>query len=145
MKWGTLIYNHHAWKHCWCAGIILRMRPANERWCYSVTPSLIGWMHTQNDPRVWGSNQYCFMNKNCGSSDFSFMMEKTTKIFPIVVYVSQPMMPQAISCIAGIVLWKCPANERWHHIVTSSLIDWGRSQNDPHIGSDIWLGLGIKL
>ena len=26
------------------------MRPANERWCYSVTPSLIGWACTQNDP-----------------------------------------------------------------------------------------------
>ena len=33
-------------------GIILCMRPANERWHYSVTPSLIGWAHTstQNDP-----------------------------------------------------------------------------------------------
>ena len=26
------------------------MRPANERWRYSVTPFLIGWVHTQNDP-----------------------------------------------------------------------------------------------
>ena len=32
------------------SGIILCMRPANERWCYTVTPSLIGWAHTQNDP-----------------------------------------------------------------------------------------------
>ena len=24
--------------------------PANERWRYTVTPSLIGWVHTQNDP-----------------------------------------------------------------------------------------------
>ena len=31
-------------------GIILCMRPSNERWRYSVTPSLIGWAHTQNDP-----------------------------------------------------------------------------------------------
>ena len=30
--------------------IILCMRPANERWRYNVTPSLIGWAHTQNDP-----------------------------------------------------------------------------------------------
>ena len=33
-----------------CLGIILRMRPANERWRYRVTPSLISWAHTQNDP-----------------------------------------------------------------------------------------------
>ena len=34
------------------AGIILCMRPANERWRYSVTSSLIGWAHSQNDPCV---------------------------------------------------------------------------------------------
>ena len=28
------------------------MQPANERWRYSVTPSLIGWAHKQNDPLV---------------------------------------------------------------------------------------------
>ena len=32
------------------AGMILYMRPANERRCYNVTPSLIGWAHSQNDP-----------------------------------------------------------------------------------------------
>ena len=32
------------------AGIVLWMRPANERWRYTVTPSFIGWAHTQNDP-----------------------------------------------------------------------------------------------
>ena len=31
------------------AGIILCMHPANEIWLYSVTPSLIGWAHTQSD------------------------------------------------------------------------------------------------
>ena len=30
--------------------IILCMHPANERWRYNVTPSLIGWAQTQNDP-----------------------------------------------------------------------------------------------
>ena len=33
------------------------MCPANERWRYSVTPSLIGWVHTQNDPCI--SNKFC--------------------------------------------------------------------------------------
>ena len=31
------------------AGIVLWMHPANDRWCYNVTPSLIGWAHSQND------------------------------------------------------------------------------------------------
>ena len=47
----------NVWFHvAWCelclpfAGIILWMCPANERWCYIVTSSLIGWVHTQNYP-----------------------------------------------------------------------------------------------
>ena len=32
------------------AGIILCLCPANERKCYNVTLSLIGWAHIQNDP-----------------------------------------------------------------------------------------------
>ena len=34
------------------AGIILCMHPANQRQCYIVTSSLIGWAHTQNDFRA---------------------------------------------------------------------------------------------
>ena len=33
----------------WLAGIILCMCPASKRRRYSVMPSLIGWVHTQND------------------------------------------------------------------------------------------------
>ena len=33
-------------------GIILCMRPANERRRYNVTSSLISWVHTQNDIRI---------------------------------------------------------------------------------------------
>ena len=35
------------------AGIILCMRPANERWRYNVTASLVGWAHAQKDPWAW--------------------------------------------------------------------------------------------
>ena len=34
------------------SGIILSMGSANERRRYYVTPSLIGWTHTQNDPCI---------------------------------------------------------------------------------------------
>ena len=40
-------------------GIILCMRPANERRRYNVTLSLIGWTHSQNDP--------CLSYVNCAS------------------------------------------------------------------------------
>ena len=35
------------------SGIILGMGPANERQCYNVTSSLIGWAYTQNDSCIW--------------------------------------------------------------------------------------------
>ena len=34
----------------WIPGMISYMHPDNERWRYRVTSSLIGWVHTQNDP-----------------------------------------------------------------------------------------------
>ena len=39
----------HTFYRTW-AVIILCVHPANERWRYIVTSSLIGWVHTQNDP-----------------------------------------------------------------------------------------------
>ena len=49
------------------SGINLCMCPANERWCNVVTPSLIGWVHTQNDPWyiVWNTVQWL-----CNSVNF---------------------------------------------------------------------------
>ena len=37
-------------------GTILLICPANQRPCYFVTSSLIGWPHTQNDPWSWIRN-----------------------------------------------------------------------------------------
>ena len=34
------------------SGIILCMHPANERRCYNVTSSLIGWVHAHNNPCI---------------------------------------------------------------------------------------------
>ena len=33
-------------------GISLCMHPANERWCYTVMLSLIGWVYSQNDADI---------------------------------------------------------------------------------------------
>ena len=41
---------------------ILCVRPANEGRRYTVTPSLVGWVHTHNDP--WNGNFKCvFLNE----------------------------------------------------------------------------------
>ena len=34
-------------------GLIFCIRPANERWHYIVTSSLIGWAHAQDDPYIF--------------------------------------------------------------------------------------------
>ena len=41
--------------------IILCMRPANERWPYNVTLSLIGWVHSQNDSCNLMANHRMFL------------------------------------------------------------------------------------
>ena len=43
--------------HYMYTGIIVCMYPANERWRYIVTASLISWVHTQND--LWNVNWLC--------------------------------------------------------------------------------------
>ena len=54
-------------------GIILGMCPANQRRCYIVTSSLIGWAHTQKDPMIFSPHkkkkkikkqQQLILNKN---------------------------------------------------------------------------------
>ena len=41
------------WKKKSYGGIILCMSTANEKRCYNVASSLIGWTQTQNDPCIW--------------------------------------------------------------------------------------------
>ena len=48
----TLSYSIH-YQNLINAGIILCMSPADERRRYNVTPSLIGWSHSQNYPCKW--------------------------------------------------------------------------------------------
>ena len=47
--------------HSDTGGIILCMRPANERWSYNVTSSPIGWAHIQNDPWYYDHNGLSIM------------------------------------------------------------------------------------
>ena len=51
-QWETTLHCYviSHWLATYTKWIILCMYPANERWRYIVTSSLIGWVHTQNDP-----------------------------------------------------------------------------------------------
>ena len=48
------------------------------------------------------------------------------------VCISDDQVPR-LRYTSGIVLYKRPANERGRYIVTSSLIGWAHTQNDPYI------------
>ena len=47
------------------------MRPANERRCYIVTSSLIGWAHTQNDPWPYLENVQTLILSCCQLGEYS--------------------------------------------------------------------------
>ena len=96
----------HAAKHlqqylnAYVSGIILCMCPANERRCYYVTSSLIGWVHAQNDPYVsctilprltlWGADvssdiwkgTLCY-GGSCGDHKISW---ESFHLFPVYFY-----------------------------------------------------------
>ena len=69
---GSFKLADNIWLDSW---FILCMRPANERWRYSVTPSLIGWAHTQNDP--WDYPTYDTYWANCVKSQFCWCLADT--------------------------------------------------------------------
>ena len=52
-----------------CAGLHLNVGSANDRWCYTVMLSVIGWAHIQNDPwwdvRILKKISYVTMRQNC--------------------------------------------------------------------------------
>ena len=79
-------------------GIILWLRPANERWLYIATSSLTGWEHLQNDPwqldpdvftivttptASWvhndGTTQSALADQDC--PDFNFYLQNGATIF----------------------------------------------------------------
>ena len=63
------------------SGIILCMRPTNERRRYIVTSSLIGWAHTQNDP--------CPFPVGCHSRSELLFCLRVSHILPTVVPVGR--------------------------------------------------------
>ena len=54
VQFPMMITHHFVLRRQQATGFILCMRPANERWRYIVTSSLIGWAHTQNGEPTTG-------------------------------------------------------------------------------------------
>ena len=129
------------------SGIILRMRPANERWRYSVTPSLIGWAHTQND--LWDS---LLTFRSDSDLDWGSLPYKTWNSHDLysclhiqsLTYSTTHNVCLALNCAMsgtilikhysqiyhpGLILGLRPANERRRYKVTPSLIGWAQTWN----------------
>ena len=62
------------------SGIILWMHPANERWRYIVTSSLIGWVHTQNDPCIPYIKVHLNNNKSSHQHIYHWLLSSMTSI-----------------------------------------------------------------
>ena len=76
----------------WVPGLILGLRPANERRCYFVTTSLIGWALTRTDPRpvmrpAEGPNSFHW--KNVGSFILLHKISRTACCFGIRTFLKQ--------------------------------------------------------
>ena len=107
-------------------GIILCMRPANERQCYSVTPSLIGWGHTHNVPSVCRETAVTHWNypppttvRNAAS--------KWNHVNPNkICWTSQTLIMPSI--LNSLLIYRHPALTEPKHILLMKL--WGTPPNE---------------
>ena len=79
-------YTPNQWEcmRCLMAGIILGTGSANERTCYYIKPSLIGWAHTHNDPNMG----YTLVHEMTNHVYIKTTTEKHLRINSIILTVS---------------------------------------------------------
>ena len=78
------------------AGIILCMRPANERWSYNVMLSLIGWGHSQNDPcNGWITTMQIFHYCQITNIRYSSKLQNVSRL--ILQPLHNPLKPGVMS------------------------------------------------
>ena len=150
-----VICNHHADKHQLVSRPILGLCPANERRCYKVTPSLIGWAQCYNQP--WVSNRTFFykiipvfqLTKNIKYPCISSLSDSPTALQPTLPSLSFPLHqryvnypadihsnPPAYYCLILSGLDSCPSVQclarRWPEFgslssVSSPILAWPMS------------------
>ena len=94
----------------------------------ALTKSLL----CQNDVATsfWRNNDDAIAS--CARWEASDMLERlVTKFIKIWIKIQQFSFKNTESTFTWVILWMRPAHARRHYNVTSSLIGWARSQNDP--------------
>ena len=109
---------------CSNPGIILCMRPANERRRYYVTSSLIGWVHAQNDP--WIPKQFCLIRCHPRWPPFSL---------PVLVPVAPD--PQRTYPLWAPNWWMSPWSGHRNH--------WHRPQRSAEKNTFVWIYAAFRL
>ena len=79
------------------AGMILGMGSANERRCYIVTPSLIGWAHTQNGPCNACPS---LANSSCGDCFLVYIIIIIYYIYIYLIYIYKALENLVQACFA---------------------------------------------
>ena len=78
-----------------------------------------------------------------------FMKSMSSMELHQILEVPWNVAPSANSIVTNSTWTKlcmCPANDRWHYIVTVSLIDWTDTQNEPCNSLNMWYGeVWVKL
>ena len=108
----------------------LCMCPANERWCYNVMSSVIGWAHTRNDLWLyWRFINICIYKNGTGSSNPSSW---ETKNYLYSQYhscwwphdgrsqgISKPDFDLPVACSIKLIV------AQWCHMVTEIWVNIG--------------------
>ena len=102
------------------SGLIVGLRPANERRCYFVTPSLIGWVQAYNQPRMFWC--LCFVECLWNSWDLSdkyvvcrlpLKCRIRLDFFTVSLHWRQPCACRLEACACRWGLWKVSVIGLW--------------------------------
>ena len=109
--------------------------------CFKI--NILGLIWKKNADQPWCCWTTCDVQGGLGSGYVTvnqFIQDKLNHLYDCNHVKSRCMILCATITVysmnilmAGIILCMCPANERRRYIVTSSLIGWAHTQNDPFI------------
>ena len=129
------------------------MDSTNEKRCYNVTPTLIGWAYTQNDPWSCVTWQWIVSHLSIVHT-IKWILVALRKSWLWINCRDHPecdiqlqFLPSDVvegfhfdsDTTPGILLGLRSANERWCYFIMSSLISWAHIQKSPNSMTWEWI------
>ena len=102
---------------------------------------------TRDDWKCWSLKRYTFYTSLCELTPDPGTRHTSSDHFDVSSFIINNVLhwTRASGQYSGIILCMCPANKRRRYIVTSALIGWAHTQNDPwaHDGMPVSTGVVI--